>query len=105
MSEWALFNNQEPASVNCQFLQPYYGEGKIRMASQRGVYECEFCEDVEPVAMFAADKVSLNLAANCVADTIQFVDHSTVRHASATWQWFFEGGIPATSSLENPQVV
>lgn len=105
MTDWALFNNQLPASVNCQFLQPYYGEGKIRMASQRGVYECEFYEDAEPVAMFAADKVSLNLAANCIADTIQFVDHSTVRHASASWEWFFEGGTPSTSSLENPQVV
>jgi PKD repeat protein len=106
MSDWALFNNELPASVNCQFLQPYYGEGKIRMASQRGVYECEFYEeDAPPVAMFAADRVSLNLAENCIADTIQFVDHSTVRHASATWEWYFEGGSPSTSTLENPKVV
>lgn len=105
MTDWALFNNELPASVNCQFLQPYYGEGKIRMASQRGVYECEFYEDVPPVAMLAADRVSLNLAANCISDTVQFVDHSTVRHASAAWQWSFEGGSPATSSLENPKVV
>lgn len=106
MSDWALFNNELPASVNCQFLQPYYGEGKIRMAGQRGVYECEFYEeDAPPVAMFAADRVSLNLASDCIADTIQFVDHSTVRHASATWEWHFEGGTPSTSTLENPQVV
>ncbi|MDG1334306.1 MAG: T9SS type A sorting domain-containing protein [Crocinitomicaceae bacterium] len=106
MSDWALFNNELPASVNCQFLQPYYGEGKIRMASQRGVYECEFYEDdAPPVAMFAADQVSLNLATNCIADTVQFVDHSTVRQASAAWEWYFEGGTPSTSTLENPQVI
>lgn len=105
MADWALFNNELPASTNCQFLEPYYGEGKIRTASQRGVYECDFYEDVAPVAMFAADRLTLNLTANCIQDTIQFVDHSTVRHASATWQWFFEGGTPATSSDENPQVV
>lgn len=105
MNDWSLFSNELPASVNCQFLQPYYGEGKIRMASQRGVYECDFYEDGEPVAMFAADRVSLNLASNCVMDTVQFVDHSTVRHASASWQWFFEGGTPATSTQENPKVV
>jgi len=106
MSDWVLFSNELPASTNCQFLQPYYGEGKIRMASQRGVYECEFYEDdIPPVAMFAADRVSLNLAANCTADTVQFVDHSTVRHASAIFEWYFEGGTPSTSTLENPQVV
>lgn len=105
MSDWALFSNNLPASVSCQFLEPYYGEGKIRMASQRGVYECEFYEDAPPVAQFASDRTNLNLASDCAGDTIQFVDHSTVRHASGTWQWFFEGGIPATSTLENPKVV
>lgn len=105
MSDWALFNNNLPVETNCQFLEPFYAGGKIRMASQRGVYECDFYEDAPPVAMFAADKLSLNLAANCIEDTIQFVDHSTVRSAMATWQWFFEGGIPATSNLENPGVV
>jgi PKD repeat protein len=105
MSDWAVFSTNLPASTNCQFLEPYYGDGKIRMASQRGVYECEFYENAPPVAQFASDRVSLNLASDCVGDTIQFVDHSTVRHASGSWQWFFEGGMPATSTLENPKVV
>lgn len=105
MADWALFNNNLPASTNCLFLQPYYGEGKIRTASQRGVYECDFYEDAPPVAMAAANQTELNLASDCTPDTIQFVDHSTVRHASGTWQWYFEGGSPATSSLENPKIV
>jgi PKD repeat protein len=105
LGAWTLFNNNLPTSTACSFIEPYYGEGKIRTASQRGVYECDFYEDVPPVAMAAANTTELNLAANCLSDTIQFVDHSTVRAASATWSWYFEGGIPATSTLENPKVM
>ena len=105
MVDWALFNNNLPASTANSFLEPYYGEGKIRSATQRGVYECDFYEEGEPVAMLSANTLNLNLASDCLADTIQFVDHSTVRSASATWQWYFDGGSPAMSTLENPKVV
>ena len=105
MSDWALFNNNLPASTACNFLQPYYGEGKIRTASQRGVYECDFYEDAPPVAMISANQTELNLQSNCILDTIHFADHSTTRHASASWQWYFEGGVPTTSTLENPSIV
>lgn len=105
LGTWVPFNNNLPASTSCSFLEPYYGEGKMRTASQRGVYEVDFYEDVPPIAMAAANKTEVNLASNCLADTIQFVDHSTVRAASATWQWYFQGGSPATSTLENPKVV
>lgn len=104
MSDWALFNNNLPASVSCAFLEPFYGEGKIRTASQRGVYECDLYEDAPPVAMAAANVQTINLFADCDGDSIHFVDHSTVRMASATWQWTFEGGTPATSTVMNPIV-
>lgn len=104
MTDWALFNNSLPASVACAFLEPFYGEGKIRTASQRGVYECDFYEDAPPVAMAAADIQTINLVADCDGDSIHFVDHSTVRMASATWQWTFEGGTPATSTAMNPVI-
>lgn len=104
MTDWALFNNNLPASVACAFLEPFYGEGKIRTASQRGVYQCDLYEDAPPVAMAAADYQKINLAADCDEDSIHFVDHSTVRTASATWQWAFEGGSPATSTQMNPVV-
>ncbi|MGB0915175.1 MAG: T9SS type A sorting domain-containing protein [Crocinitomicaceae bacterium] len=105
LGEWVEFNNNLPTSTMCSFIQPFYGNGKIRTASQRGVYECDFYEDVPPIAMAAANKTAINLASNCLADTIQFVDHSTVRSSSATWSWTFQGGSPATSSLENPKIV
>ncbi|MFT5777101.1 MAG: PKD repeat protein, partial [Crocinitomicaceae bacterium] len=105
MPDWVLFSNNLPASTNCQFTEPYYGEGKIRTATQRGVYECDLYEDAPPVAMISANTQSLNLASDCLADTVLFVDHSTARHSSATWQWTFEGGSPATSNLENPKIL
>lgn len=105
LGQWVLFNNNLPASVSAVFLEPFYGEGLIRTASQRGVYECEFYEDAPPVAMLAVNQNDLNLAADCLGDSLQFVDHSTVRQASATWNWYFEGGSPSTSTLENPKVM
>lgn len=105
MSDWQLFNNNLPASTSCVFLEPYYGERKIRTASQRGVYQCDFYEDAAPVAMLSASTLNLNLSSDCTPDTIQFVDHSTVELSSATYSWYFDGGSPATSTLENPKVV
>ncbi|MBI1836598.1 MAG: T9SS type A sorting domain-containing protein [Flavobacteriia bacterium] len=105
MTDWALFNNNLPASTSSVFLEPFYAGGKIRAASQRSVFECDFYENAPPVAMIAVDKDSLNISSDCMADTIHFVDHSTVRSNSAIWQWTFEGGSPATSNLENPDVV
>ena len=105
LGAWTLFNNNLPSSTACAFLEPFYGDGLMRTATQRSVYECAFYEDAPPVAMLAANKTEVNLAADCQADSIQFVDHSTVRSASAIWNWYFEGGSPATSSLENPKVM
>lgn len=105
MTDWVLFNNNLPAKTACLFLEPFYAGGKLRTATERSVFECDFFEDVPPVAMIAADKDSINIGAKCIADTIQFVDHSTVRTASANWLWTFEGGTPSSSTLENPKVV
>ena len=105
LGTWVPFNNNLPTSTACAFLEPYYGNGKMRTASQRGVYEVDFYEDAPPVAMAAANKTSINLASNCLKDTVQFIDHSTVRSNNATWEWTFPGGVPTTSSIENPKVV
>lgn len=105
MSDWALFNNNLPASTAVSFIEPFYSERKIRAASQRGVYQCDFYETSTPVAMASADTRNLNLSSTCSADTVQFYDHSTVERNSATWSWSFEGGIPSSSTEENPVVL
>ncbi|MFZ9028502.1 MAG: T9SS type A sorting domain-containing protein [Crocinitomicaceae bacterium] len=105
LGEWQQFSNNLPHSTSAVFLEPFYGEEKIRAASQRGVYECDFYESGSPVAMFSADLRDLNLSTNCVADTVYYVDHSTTLKTGATYTWYFEGGIPATSTEMNPKVV
>ncbi len=105
MSEWQPFSINLPVSTSAVFLEPYYGEEKIRLASQRGVYECDFYESVTPVAMFSSDVRNLNLLTNCVADTVFYIDHSTTLKTGATYSWYFEGGNPTTSNEMNPKVV
>lgn len=51
-----------------------------------------------PVADFSAD-----ITEGCGPLTVEFTDLST--NAPSTWNWTFEGGTPATSSLQNPTVV
>lgn len=103
--DWQPFSTNLPNSTSAVFLEPYYGEEKIRTASQRGVYECDFYESGSPVAMFSADVRDLNLSTNCVADTVYYVDHSTTLKSGATYNWYFEGGAPSTSSDMNPKVI
>ncbi len=56
------------------------------------------CPVDPPVADFMADNTTI-----CVGDTVQFTDTST--NIPTVWEWTFEGGTPATSGLENPEVV
>lgn len=39
-----------------------------------------------------------------MADSFYFDDYSVLNHAGASWQWTFQGGSPATSTLRNPAV-
>ncbi len=51
----------------------------------------------KPVARFESNKTS-----GCAGVQIQFSDSSLYNPTS--WNWIFEGGNPATSTLQNPQV-
>lgn len=50
---------------------------------------------IAPTTNFAA-----NLTSGCPGLTIEFTDLSTAN--PDTWEWFFEGGTPATSNEQNP---
>ena len=51
-----------------------------------------------PVADFKADKTTIQ-----IGNSVQFIDLSTENPTS--WEWTFIGGIPATSSEQNPTVI
>lgn len=56
------------------------------------------CIDNTLVANFGADLIEI-----CETGEVQFIDNSTGNITS--WNWTFEGGIPSTSTEQNPSVV
>jgi len=101
MTDWDIYDLNLPKSTYSTQLIPYYREGLLQNGTNRSAYEIDLYENTPPSAQIAADKLEIN----CMNDTVQFVDHSAVRLASASWQWTFPGGTPSTSTLEDPVVV
>ncbi|MFN0016521.1 MAG: VPS10 domain-containing protein, partial [Saprospiraceae bacterium] len=64
----------------------------------RGLWESPLYQPLPPVAAFRADKTQ-----GCREMlTINFSDESA--NIPTAWEWTFEGGTPATSTLQNPTV-
>ena len=101
MSDWEIYDNNLPKRTFSTQLIPYYREGKLFNGTNRSAYKVDLYENTKPSAQIAANRLEIN----CMNDTVQFVDHSSIRLSSASWEWFFPGGTPSTSTLENPVVV
>jgi PKD repeat protein len=100
MTDWMPYSTDLPISRSIG-LQVMYRDNKLKNFTRgRGAWETDLFEQFPPVAQIAADK----LRAFCVTDTIKFVDHSAHNSNGATWQWSFPGGVPSSSTLENPMV-
>ena len=100
MTDWVIYDNNLPKPTTSVQLIPFYREGQLSNGTNRSAYVVDLFENTPPSAQIAADKMDLN----CMNDTVNFVCHSAVRAANATWNWNFPGGIPNTSNLENPTV-
>ena len=101
MSDWEIYDNNLPKRTFSTQLIPYYREGKLFNGTNRSAYKVDLYENSKPSAQIAANRLEVN----CMNDTVHFVDHSAIRLSSASWEWFFPGGTPSTSTLENPVVV
>ncbi len=66
------------------------------MITQQG-YITVNAANLAPVANFSSDKIS-----GAAPMQVQFTDISL--NSPTAWSWFFEGGSPSTSSLQNPSV-
>lgn len=101
MSDWVLYATGLPAAISTNQLRPFYKNNKIRMGSYgKGIWQADLYEPSVPVAQPMAER----LLSTCPQDSIQFDDYSILDHNGATWQWQFEGGSPATSTLRNPRI-
>jgi photosystem II stability/assembly factor-like uncharacterized protein len=103
-AQWVLDNAGLPTYFSSNIARPFYRDGKIRIASYgKGIWESALHEPQDrPVARIMADRIVQEVA--CAADSIRFECHSFLLHQGASWQWTFDGGVPASSSQRNPSV-
>jgi PKD repeat protein len=102
--EWT-FDGGEPSSSNLQtpptviYNTPGQYTVELMVANSAGTNTLtmnNFIDvDYPPVADFSADQTMI-----LEGESVTFTDLSTDNPTS--WDWFFEGGTPATSSLQNP---
>jgi photosystem II stability/assembly factor-like uncharacterized protein len=83
MIDWADFSTNLPKSFGPLKLTPFYRDGKIRAAGDRGIWEIDLYEESAPIAQPTVDKIS----STCVRDTFYFDDFSVLKHQAATWNW------------------
>lgn len=100
MTDWEDFGDGLPIKCNVNKALPFYRDSKIRIASYgKGIWESPLYEPTtEPIARIGVDK---NYSTSrCPGDTItfDFVDLSVLDHNGASWEWQFQGGIPASSN-------
>ncbi len=105
MSDWQQANQGLPAYISTDIARPFYRDGKLRIASYgKGIWESPFPQaPAHPVARIMVNQ--LEEIIHCTTDTFYFDDFSMLNHQNASWQWTFQGGTPASSSLRNPKVV
>ncbi len=63
---------------------------------------CDSAYTPPSLCSLAADFVSLTPQV-CLGGKVNFIDRSL--NTATSWQWFFPGGMPATSTLQNPAVI
>ena len=103
MSKWELFTEGLPAQIEPHLLQPFYKEGKLRMATfNRGIWEIPFYEESAPLAQPSVDRKTGDSKT-----VFQFEDYSILNHDDATWSWSFspEPKYVSSKTARNPQVI
>jgi len=100
MTSWMSYSNGLP-NVTVDEIEIDYCASKIRAATYgRDLWESDpyIPLNVPP----AAQASYISSEANC-SDTVSFTDNSNFNPTS--WQWYFPGGQPVSSTAQNPVVV
>jgi photosystem II stability/assembly factor-like uncharacterized protein len=100
-----LENSGLPLFTNGNIFQPFYRDGKIRLATYgKGIWESSLSEQPSQcIARAMVDKLAQEVV--CEIDSFFFEDHSFLNHTNATWNWTFPTGTPSASNLRNPAVL
>lgn len=100
MATWVSYSTGLP-NVSVHDLAIFYPLGKLRAATYgRSVWEADLYNTgtMAPIASFTSDKQFI-----CPTMTVNFTDQSSFGPTS--WNWVFQGGSPATSTVQNPSIV
>ena len=99
MTDWVDHSAGLPPSANPIKLLPFYRDGKLRWAGNRGVWEIDFYEqDWTPMAQaFVSGGTQI-----CTRDVVEF-DSYSICDASATYSWSIPGAA-WTSALNQREV-
>jgi photosystem II stability/assembly factor-like uncharacterized protein len=102
-TDWTNFSTNLPVSFYKLKMLPFYRDGKLRVAGDKGIWETPLESDVVPIALPTVDKQ----ATNCSRDTFYFDDYSILKHAGATWTWSFSPAplYVSNASSRQPKVV
>jgi photosystem II stability/assembly factor-like uncharacterized protein len=102
MSDWVSYSASLPKSSPL-LSKPFYRNGKLRTAGNRGIWEVDFYEPSSPIAQPMVDKLS---GSSCKADTFYFESYSVLDIKNANFAWSFPGASYVSSStVRNPKVV
>ena len=101
-SDWQLFSNGLPLHFRICKILPFYRDGKIRIAGNRGIWERSLYEVSKP---YAQPMVSTKTV-HCDREEVQFEDYSILNHSGASWAWQFPGATSVSSTtIRNPKVI
>ena len=100
-ADWLPFSDGLPLNFRINKVLPFYRDGKLRVAGNRGIWETNFEEAFLP----KAQPMVSTQTSNCGREIVQFEDFSILNHTNASWQWQFPGAATISSTtVRNPQV-
>lgn len=102
-SNWISYSDGLPFRTGALKMIPFYRDGKIRLATSRGIWEAPLATPSLPIAQPMVKSKEIL----CNRDTVQFEDHSVLNHSGASWQWSFTPTPAWVNSLtvRNPRVL
>jgi photosystem II stability/assembly factor-like uncharacterized protein len=98
MSNWVDFSTNFPQSADFLKTIPFYRDGKIRVATDQGIWESPF--NTANAATVHVQPTVDKLATSCARDTFYFDDYSVAQGAAA-YNWTFSPAPQYVSSTTN----
>lgn len=100
LDEWINYSDGISPGANITRILPFYKEGKLRMATDQGIWEAPlYRPEFVPVAQPMATNVGSGDLSGRADMPIQLESYSIVNQSNAQWRWSF---FPAPKSVTNP---